>query len=352
MAPKRLVEGEHLFATQALSSEEDHRPFAWAMQSAQNVTFPASETPSHARHLPASMTAQIISGRDIADEIRAELRERVQSLAEGSGVTPGLATVLVGEDPGSQMYVEMKNKAAKELGIDSRQITLSADTPEAELLGVVAGLNADPEIHGILVQLPLPRHIDEGRVIEAIDPSKDVDGFHPVSVGRLATDSGEFFAPATPSGIVEMLMRSGHDPSGKHVVVIGRSNLVGRPLGSLLLRKARGGNATVTVCHSRTADLAEHTRRADILVVAMGRPEAITADMVSPGTVVIDVGTNRVDDPSREKGYRVCGDVLFEEVSEVAAAISPVPGGVGPMTITMLLVNTVKAATQAATPPA
>ena len=294
------------------------------------------------------MTAQIISGRDIAAEIRAELKERVQSLGDDSGVTPGLATVLVGEDPASQMYVGMKNKAAVEMGIHSRQITLPADTPEAELLGVVAGLNADPEIHGILVQLPLPDHIDEGKVIEAIDPSKDVDGFHPMSVGRLATDSGDFFAPATPAGVVEMLVRSGHDPSGKHVVVVGRSNLVGRPLASLLLRKAPGGNATVTVCHSRTTDLGARTRDADILVVAMGRPEMITAEMVSPGTVVIDVGTNRVDDPSRDKGYRVCGDVLFDDVKEVAAAISPVPGGVGPMTITMLLANTVTSARLAA----
>ncbi len=294
------------------------------------------------------MTAQIISGRDIAAEIRAELKGEVEALRNERGVTPGLATVLVGEDPASQMYVGMKNKAAAEMGIHSRQLTLPAETPEAELLGVVAGLNADPEVHGILVQLPLPGHIDEGKVIEAIDPSKDVDGFHPVSVGRLATDSGEFFAPCTPAGVVEMLVRSGHDPAGRHVVIVGRSNIVGRPLASLLLRKAPGGNATVTVCHSRTSDLGAVTRTADILVVAMGRPEMITAEMVSTGTVVIDVGTNRVDDPSREKGYRVCGDVRFDEVSEVAGAISPVPGGVGPMTITMLLANTVKSARLAA----
>lgn len=294
------------------------------------------------------MSTQIISGRDIADEIRAELKDQVASLKAESGVTPGLATVLVGEDPASQMYVGMKNKAAEAMGIHSRQITLSREAPEAELLGVVEGLNSDPDIHGILVQLPLPDHIDEGRVIEAIDPSKDVDGFHPMSVGRLATDSGDFFAPCTPAGVVEMLLRSGHDPNGKHVVIVGRSNIVGRPLASLLMRKAPGGNATVTVAHSRTPDLGAVTRTADILVVAMGRPEMITADMVSPGTVVIDVGTNRVDDPSVEKGYRVCGDVLFDDVKEVAAAISPVPGGVGPMTITMLLANTVKAASLAA----
>lgn len=290
------------------------------------------------------MGAQIISGRDIADEIRAELKDRVAHLKEGSGVTPGLATVLVGENPASQMYVGMKNKAAADMGINSRQITLSVDTSEDELLGVVSGFNADPGIHGILVQLPLPDHIDEGKVLEAIHPSKDVDGFHPINVGRLATDSGDFFAPCTPAGVIEMLTRSGHDPSGKHVVVVGRSNIVGRPLAALLLRKAIGGNATVTVCHSRTADLGSVTRSAEILIVAMGRPEMITAEMVAPGAIVIDVGTNRVDDPSRDKGYRVCGDVLFDEVAEVAEAISPVPGGVGPMTITMLLANTVKAA--------
>ena len=290
------------------------------------------------------MGAQIISGRDIADEIRAEIKDRVAHLKEGSGVTPGLATVLVGENPASQMYVGMKNKAAADMGINSRQITLSVDTSEDELLGVVSGLNADPGIHGILVQLPLPDHIDEGKVLEAIHPSKDVDGFHPINVGRLATDSGDFFAPCTPAGVIEMLTRSGHDPSGKHVVVVGRSNIVGRPLAALLLRKAIGGNATVTVCHSRTADLGSVTRSAEILIVAMGRPEMITAEMVAPGAIVIDVGTNRVDDPSRDKGYRVCGDVLFDEVAEVAEAISPVPGGVGPMTITMLLANTVKAA--------
>ena len=290
------------------------------------------------------MGAQIISGSDIADEIRAEIKESVKRLKEGSDVTPGLATVLVGENPDSQMYVGMKNKADADLGINSRQITLAVDTSEDELLGVVAGLNADPGIHGILVQLPLPDHIDEGKVLEAIHPSKDVDGFHPINVGRLATDSGDFFAPCTPAGVIEMLTRSGHDPSGKNVVVVGRSNIVGRPLAALLLRKAVGGNATVTVCHSRTADLGSVTRGAEILIVAMGRPEMITAEMVAPGAVVIDVGTNRVDDPSRDKGYRVCGDVLFDDVTKVAGAISPVPGGVGPMTITMLLANTVKAA--------
>jgi methylenetetrahydrofolate dehydrogenase (NADP+)/methenyltetrahydrofolate cyclohydrolase len=293
------------------------------------------------------MSAQIISGRDISAEIRAELTEQVSELGD-EGITPGLATVLVGEDPASQMYVGMKNRAASKMGLHSRQLTLPAETTEAELLGVVAGLNADPEIHGILVQLPLPDQIDERRVIETTHPSKDVDGLHPINVGRLATDSGDFFAPCTPAGVIEMLLRSGHDPAGTHVVVVGRSNLVGHPLASLLLRKGRGGNATVTVCHSRTANLAAVTRTAEILVVAMGRPEAITGEMVSPGTVVIDVGTHRVDDPGSEKGYRVCGDVLFDEVKDVASAISPSPGGVGPMTITMLLSNTVKSAVAAA----
>ncbi len=287
---------------------------------------------------------QIISGRDISEEIRAELKEQVAALHRTHGVTPGLATVLVGADPASQMYVGMKNRAAHAMGIHSEQITLDADTSEDELLGVVEGLNSNPEIHGILVQLPLPGHIDEARVIEAIDPLKDVDGFHPVSVGRLQTGSGEYFAPCTPAGVVEMLLRSGHDPSGKHVVVVGRSNIVGKPAAALLMRKGPGGNATVTIAHSRTPDLGAVTRSADILVVAMGRPEMITGDMVSEGTVVIDVGTNRVEDPSREKGYRVCGDVLFDEVKVKASAISPVPGGVGPMTITMLLSNTVKSA--------
>ena len=277
------------------------------------------------------MTAQIISGRDIAAEIRTELKDEVAALVASSGVKPGLATVLVGEDPASHMYVGMKNKAAGAMGIHSRQITLPFETPEDELLGVVAGLNADPEIHGILVQLPLPSHIDEGKVIEAIDPAKDVDGFHPVSVGRLATDSGAFFAPCTPAGVVEMLVRSGHDPSGKHVVVVGRSNIVGRPLASLLLGKGRGGDATVTVCHSRTPDLAEMTRQADILVVAMGRPEVITGDMVSPGTVVIDVGTNRVDDASREKGVPgLWGRALRRGLRGSRRRSRPCPGASGP----------------------
>ncbi len=294
------------------------------------------------------MSAQIISGTEISARIRAELSDRVATLVRDYGVTPGLATVLVGDDPASHMYVGMKNKAAGKMGIHSRQITLDADVSQDELLGVIAGLNADPGIHGILVQFPLPDHLDEAQVVETTSPRKDVDGLGPVNAGRLVTGSGDFFAPCTPAGVIEMLMRSGHDPAGKHVVVLGRSNLVGQPLANLLLRKAPGGNATVTVCHSRTPDLAAVTRTAEILVVAIGRPEMITADMVAPGTVVIDVGTHRVDDPGSEKGYRVCGDVRFDEVSRVAAAISPSPGGVGPMTITMLLANTVTSAARAA----
>jgi methylenetetrahydrofolate dehydrogenase (NADP+)/methenyltetrahydrofolate cyclohydrolase len=289
------------------------------------------------------MSATVISGKEIAADIRAELKERVATLAE-RGLVPGLATVLVGEDPASKVYVGMKNKAAGEAGIYSRQITLAPDTPEAELLGVVAGLNADPQIHGILVQLPLPDQIDESKVLLSIDPRKDVDGFHPMNVGRLSTGALDVLTPCTPRGVIEMLVRSGHDPSGKHAVVVGRSNIVGRPMASLLLRKAPGGNATVTVAHSRTADLGAMTRQADILIAAIGRPEMITAEMVKPGAVVIDVGVNRVDAPDRERGYKLVGDVAYDEVKEVAGAITPVPGGVGPMTIAMLLRNTVDAA--------
>ncbi len=290
------------------------------------------------------MSATVISGKEIAAQIREEIRVRVEGLKEERELVPGLATVLVGDDPASHVYVGMKNKAAKELGIHSRQITLPDDTSQEELLGLIAGLNADSEIHGILVQLPVPDHIDEARVLMAIDPSKDVDGFHPINVGRLATGDTEVLAPCTPRGVVELLVRSGYDPSGKHAVGVGRSNIVGRAMASLLLRKAAGGNATVTVAHSRTADLGEMTRLADILIVAIGQPGLITPDMVKPGAAVIDVGTNRVDAPDRERGYKIVGDVVFDEVSEVAGAITPVPGGVGPMTITMLLSNTVDAA--------
>ena len=289
------------------------------------------------------MPARIISGKDIARTIRDELNEQVAELAEG-GLVPGLATVMAGDDPASRLYVGMKNKAAAEAGIHSRQVTLSGSASEAELLALIDELNADPRIHGILVQLPLPRQIDESKVLLAIDPDKDVDGFHPVNVGRLATGDPDVLAPCTPRGVIEMLLRSGVDPAGKHVVVVGRSNIVGKPMALLLLRQAPGGNATVSVAHSRTADLGALTRTADVLIVAVGWPNTITRDMVKPGVTIIDVGTNRVDDPTRERGYRVVGDVDFEAVSEVAGAITPVPGGVGPMTIAMLLANTVEAA--------
>ncbi|NIP58270.1 MAG: bifunctional methylenetetrahydrofolate dehydrogenase/methenyltetrahydrofolate cyclohydrolase FolD [Gemmatimonadetes bacterium] len=294
------------------------------------------------------MSAATISGTEIAGEIRDEVARRVKALEAEHGLVPGLATVLVGDDPASRVYVEMKNRDAEEVGFRSRQITLEADTAEEELLGVVAGLDADPDVHGILVQLPLPDPIDEARVLEAVDPAKDVDGFHPVNMGRLASGDGEGLVPCTPRGVIEMLVRSGHDPEGKHAVVVGRSTIVGRPMALLLLRKAPGGNATVTVAHSRTSDLGAITRQADILIVAVGRPETVTGEMVKPGAVVIDVGVNRVDDPEREKGYRLVGDVAFEEVREVASAITPVPGGVGPMTRAMLLRNTVDAAVAAA----
>jgi methylenetetrahydrofolate dehydrogenase (NADP+) / methenyltetrahydrofolate cyclohydrolase len=291
---------------------------------------------------------KIIDGRALAEEMREEIRKGAEALVAEAGVKPGLATVLVGDDPASHQYVRMKGKAADRAGFHSTQITLPGDTPHDELLGLVEGLNADPSIHGILVQLPLPDQIDEDEIIRAIDPDKDVDGFHPVNVGRLSVGDPDVLAPCTPAGIVEMLVRNGYDPSGKHVVVVGRSNIVGKPLALLLLRKARGGNATVTVAHSRTPDLGAMTRQADIVVAAVGRPDTVTRDMVREGVVVIDVGSNKVDDPDSERGYKWVGDVDYEGVSEVAEAISPVPGGVGPMTITMLLKNTLEAARRAA----
>ena len=293
------------------------------------------------------MSATVISGKDISTSIRETLKERVERLKD-SGVIPGLAVVLVGDDPASQAYVGMKNKAATEAGIHSRQTTLPKETSEDELLGVVAGLNADPDIHGILVQLPLPEQIEEPKVLMAIDPSKDVDGFHPINVGRLAAGDLDVMAPCTPRGVIEMLLRSGNDPAGKHAVVVGRSNIVGSPMAALLLRKSPGGNATVTVAHSRTPDLGAITRMADILIVAIGKPNLIRGDMVKPGAVVIDVGVNRGEDDTRERGYRLTGDVAFDEVKEVASAISPVPLGVGPMTISMRLSNTVDAAARSA----
>ncbi len=292
------------------------------------------------------MVATVIHGPEVAEQIKQELREKVAEL-KARGVTPGLAVVLVGEDPASQQYVRNKVKACQELGIYSRAIVLPESAPEDELLRTVDELNADPQIHGFLVQLPVPKHINENKVIMRIDPEKDADGFHPVNVGRMLIGN-PMFLPATPHGIQEMLVRSGNDPEGKHVVVVGRSNIVGKPVAAILMQKKKGANATVTVCHSRTKDLASIVRMGDIVVAAIGSPQFITADMVKPGAVVIDVGTNRVDDPAAKKGYRWVGDVDFENVKEVASAISPVPGGVGPMTIVMLMKNTVVSACRAA----
>ncbi|MBI4543906.1 MAG: bifunctional methylenetetrahydrofolate dehydrogenase/methenyltetrahydrofolate cyclohydrolase FolD [Gemmatimonadetes bacterium] len=292
--------------------------------------------------------AKILSGTELSARMRAEVAAEAAAFQAERGLTPGLAVVLVGSDAASQVYVRMKGKAAGQAGFHSRQITLSRETPEDELLGVIDGLNADPHIHGILVQLPLPPQIRADQVTRRIEPDKDVDGFHPVNVGRLASGDPEVLAPCTPAGIIELLLRSGYDPAGRHVVIVGRSNIVGRPLALLLLRQARGGNATVTVAHSRTRDLPSITREADILVAAVGRASLITRDMVKPGAVVVDVGVNRLDDPASERGYRLVGDVAFDEVAEIAEAITPVPGGIGPMTITMLLRNTLEAARRAA----
>jgi methylenetetrahydrofolate dehydrogenase (NADP+)/methenyltetrahydrofolate cyclohydrolase len=289
------------------------------------------------------MPARVISGKDIAAQMRAELEPQVIELTK-AGTTPGLAVVLVGEDPASQVYVRMKGKACEKLGMYSETIILPEETSEDELLATVDGLNGNPRIHGFLIQLPLPKHIDSERVLLSVLSSKDVDGFHPENVGRVAVGDPTGFAPATPLGVQHMLMRSGVNITGAHVVIVGRSNIVGRPMASLLLHRGEGGDATVTVCHSRTKNLPDVTRLADILIVAIGKPNFVTGDMVRPGAVVIDVGTNRVDDPTMEKGYKIVGDVDFEAVKEVASAISPVPGGVGPMTITMLLYNTVQAA--------
>jgi methylenetetrahydrofolate dehydrogenase (NADP+)/methenyltetrahydrofolate cyclohydrolase len=288
--------------------------------------------------------ARLINGTELSETMREEIAREVAAFRAQRGIAPGLTAVLVGNDPASEVYVRMKARAAEHAGLESRRILLSADATEDELLGVIDGLNADPFVHGILVQLPLPKQINTAEVVRRVDPAKDVDGFHPINVGRLAMGDPDVLPPCTPAGVIEMLMRSGFDPRGRHVVVVGRSNLVGRPLALLLLRDSPGGNATVTVAHSRSADLPAVTRSADILVAAVGRPGLITRDMVRPGAVVIDVGVNRVDSPDHPKGYRLVGDVDFEAVSEIAEAISPVPGGVGPMTITMLLRNTLEAA--------
>lgn len=290
------------------------------------------------------MSAKIISGTETAKAIREELKVQVMELKENHNLVPGLVTILVGEDPASQSYVAAKNKTAHALGIHSEQVTLSVDTSEEDLLGLVEKYNNDPAIHGILVQLPLPKHINEAKVLYAINPDKDVDGFHPVNVGKMMLGE-QCFLPCTPHGCLELLQRSGVETSGAEVVVVGRSNIVGKPVANLMLQKRAGGNATVTLCHTRTKDMEFHTKRADILIVAAGVANMIKGDMVKEGVVVIDVGVNRVGMSESGKAI-LAGDVEFDSVKEKAAAITPVPGGVGPMTITMLMKNTVQAAKQ------
>lgn len=288
------------------------------------------------------MSAQIIRGSDMAEEIRAEVAAGVAEMRAKRGAVPGLAVVLVGDDPASAVYVRNKERAALEAGMMSEIIRMSTATEE-DVLSAVRRLNADARVHGILVQLPLPDHISENRVIESINPHKDVDGLHPFNMGLLMAGRPRF-VPATPSGIQQMLIRSGFDPSGKNVVTLGRSNIVGKPIANLLMQRADGANATVTVCHTRTRNLEEITRQADIIIAAIGQPRYLKADMIKEGAVVIDVGINQIDAPERKRGYRLVGDVDYRAAREKAAAITPVPGGVGPMTIAMLLTNTLKAA--------
>lgn len=285
----------------------------------------------------------IIDGKKISAEIREEIKRKAAALA-AQGTTPGIAVILVGDNPASVSYVTAKERACAETGIRSFMTRMPSGTTQKELLSEIERLNVDERVHGILVQLPLPKHIDESAVIRAILPEKDVDGFHPVNLGKLLLGDDDAFISCTPAGIMELLRRSGVDPSGKHAVVLGRSNIVGKPVANLLLQKKAGANATVTICHTGTTEAGKFTREADILIVAAGRPHTVTADMVKPGAVVIDVGVNRILDSSRKSGFRLVGDVDFEAVSAVASLITPVPGGVGPMTISMLLSNTLKSA--------
>jgi len=288
------------------------------------------------------MAAKLINGNEIAQQIREELKQEVAQLKAKYNTVPGLVTILVGENPASVSYVTAKQKTSKELGFYSVQDNQPATITEEELLRLVEKYNKDPKIHGILVQLPLPKHINETKVLYAIDPRKDVDGFHPVNVGKLMIGEADYL-PCTPAGIQQLLIRTGAKIDGAEVVVVGRSNIVGKPIANILLQKQKGANATVTICHTGTKDMAFHTRRADILIVAAGRPKAITSEMVKEGAVVIDVGVNRIGMTPEGKA-KLCGDVDFDAVREKAGAITPVPGGVGPMTITMLMMNTVKAA--------
>ena len=288
------------------------------------------------------MTAKLINGNEIAQQIREELKQETTNLKAKYNVVPGLVTILVGENPASVSYVTAKQKTSKDLGFYSIQDNQPATITEEQLLKLIDQYNKDPKIHGILVQLPLPKHINETKVLNAIDPKKDVDGFHPVNVGKLMIGEADYL-PCTPAGIQQLLIRSGTKIDGAEVVVVGRSNIVGKPIANILLQKQKGANATVTICHTGTKDMTFHTKRADILIVAAGKPKAVTADMVKEGAVVIDVGVNRIGMTPEGKA-KLCGDVDFEGVKEKAGAITPVPGGVGPMTITMLMLNTVKAA--------
>ncbi|HTL94443.1 MAG TPA: tetrahydrofolate dehydrogenase/cyclohydrolase catalytic domain-containing protein [Gemmatimonadaceae bacterium] len=293
------------------------------------------------------MPAELIDGVAIARQIRDEVACDVVRLAQ-RGIVPGLTVVLVGDDPASAVYVRSKGKATEEAGMRSATIRLPADTAHADLLAHIDALNTDPAVHGILVQMPLPKQIDADAIVRRIRPDKDVDGFHPVNVGKNLIGERDGFVPCTPAGVQELLVRSGVETRGAECVVVGRSNIVGKPMMALMMQNAAGANATVTVCHSATRDLAAHTRRADILIVAAGRPRMVTGDMIQPGAVVIDVGINRVADASTKSGYRLVGDVDFESAREVASLITPVPGGVGPMTIALLLRNTVRAAERSA----
>ena len=288
------------------------------------------------------MTAKLINGNEIARHIREELKQETEHLKNGHNVVPGLVTILVGQNPASLSYVTAKQKTSKELGFYSIQDNQPESISEADLLALIEKYNNDPKIHGILVQLPLPKHINETKVLIAIDPCKDVDGFHPINVGKLMIGEADYL-PCTPAGIQQLLIRTGVETSGAEVVVVGRSNIVGKPIANILLQKQKGANATVTICHTGSKNMEFHTKRADILIVAAGKPKAITADMVKEGAVVIDVGVNRIGVTPEGKA-KLCGDVDFENVKEKASAITPVPGGVGPMTITMLMMNTVKAA--------
>jgi methylenetetrahydrofolate dehydrogenase (NADP+)/methenyltetrahydrofolate cyclohydrolase len=293
------------------------------------------------------MSAEILSGKNLAADFRAEIAEETAKLIEETGIQPGLGVILVGADPASTSYVTAKEKACEQAGMYSEDVRVPEETSEEDVLALVEKMNKDSKIHGILVQLPLPGHINESRIINAIAPEKDVDGFTPVNVGRMMI--GETcFLPCTPHGIIQMLLKAGIETSGSHAVVVGRSNIVGKPVAQLLMRKTKGGNATVTVCHTGTKDLKSMTLQADILIVAAGRPNTVTGDMIKPGAVVIDVGVNRIPDETRPRGYRLAGDVDFDSAKEVASLITPVPGGVGPMTITMLLYNTLESARRSA----